>query len=52
MGAALPPPLPLRIFSNPPIKTDASHGAHPPLKNEAPLPHLKNNPLPPPPTER
>ena len=41
------PPI-LRFFQTPPIKTNAPHGAHLPLKSEAP-PHLKSNTHPPPP---
>ena len=40
-----PPPTPFYdYFQKNPIKTDAPHGAQPPLKNEAP--HLKNTPPP------
>ena len=39
------PPSILQFFSTPPIKTDAPHGAHRPLKNEAP-PSEKQPPLP------
>ena len=40
----LPPPPSYNFFWNPPIKTDAPHGAHSLLKNEAPSPSKKQKP--------